>query len=519
MPIRTSVTDLCRILTGFRQKHGQEATISVNEAVGVIAFYYEKIRTVIEYQDEHLLRQQAIRRILSRRRILSSDPEGLADALLRELIRSRYLPNNAIPIREIVQVAAILSFYFKVEAALKKKGWKPKDAELLLSLASCAIDEHLSPLDSEEALCTSMYDVCESLASSARTPEESTLKKHQLAIAVYRVLLRPDIMRLRYYLLKQSVPFWATGGADHENASSEFVRLFPKIEKSIRHPLNRKFLTILRRYRLPFVALHNVLKRDPNLCEKKDALEKEIRSFCDNLIASQKKRLRLRTIHAFLYILLTKMLLGFAVEIPYDIFVLGELRVLPFWINAFFPPALLAFLTLTVRYPTQKNTDRIVQAVHQIVDPSAPSDVFLFKSQTQRKKHPLLFFLFQLLYLTFLGLSFGFVIWILALLEFSFVSGAIALIFFCLIMFFGMSLRRSIQELTILPLKVNFIISFLDQFFLPFLHVGRWLTFNIPRINVLVFLFDILIETPFQALIEITEEWFAFLKEKKEEMQ
>jgi hypothetical protein len=270
---------------------------------------------------------------------------------------------------------------------------------------------------------------------------------------------------------------------------------------------------------LPFIALHAVLKRSHGIIEKKDELGKEIRAFCDKLIAAQKKRLRVRTLHAFLYILLTKMLLGFAVEIPYDVFILGEFRRMPFLVNALFPPFLLAFLILTVRYPTGKNTDRIVQAVHEIVDESLESDVFLLKPESPRRKHPILSFIFQLLYITFLGLSFGFLIFALGSLGFSVVSGFIFLVFFCLIMFFGMSLRRSIQELTILPLKTHFIISFFDQFFLPFLHVGRWLTFNIPKINVLVFLFDILIEMPFQALIEITEEWFAFLKEKKEEMQ
>ena len=520
MHIRESLANLSHILKGSGKKNADEQTITVNEAVGVIAFYYEKIRNVIEYQDEHLLRQNAIRRILSRRRILSSNTRELAESLLRELIRSRYLANNTIPTLTIDEVGDILSFYFELQSLLKKHPDKKlNDPELILALASCAIDDHLSPLYSEEALVSVMYDVVESLAQSVGAKSDTTLRQHQLSIAVYRVLLRPDVMRLRFYLLKQTDPLWVTGTKDTRAAKDEFIRLIPQIDASIRHPLNRKFLNLLRRYRLPFVALHAVLKRAPHLLEKKEELDKEIRTFCDTLIATQKKRLRSRTFHAFLYILLTKMLLGFAVEIPYDVFVLGEFRLLPFWINALFPPCLLAFLILTVRYPTHKNTDRIVQGVQEIVDHTFEQDVFAFKTQSPRRKHPILSFIFQFLYLVFLGLSFGLLIWALASIGFSLVSGSIFLIFFCLIMFFGMSLRRSIQELTILPLKTNFIISFFDQFFLPFLHVGRWLTFNIPKVNILVFLFDIFIETPFQALIEITEEWFAFLKEKKDDMQ
>ena len=58
----------------------------------------------------------------------------------------------------------------------------------------------------------------------------------------------------------------------------------------------------------------------------------------------------------------------------------------------------------------------------------------------------------------------------------------------------------------------------IESLFLPIVSVGRWLSFNISRINIFVFIFDVLIELPLQALLEITEEWFAFLKEKKEEI-
>ncbi len=519
-PIPRTLEPLIETLSRTHKRRDEEQTITVNEAIGALAFYYEKIRTVIEYQDEHLLRQNAIRRILGRRRLLNSDPKELADALLRELIRSRYLPNSTLPQRVIGEVTTILSFYFSVMEILKqRKKMRSKDYDILLALASCAIDEHLAPLISEEALVSLMYATVESLANTPSGVASDALRKNQLSIATYRVLLRPDIMRLRYYLLKQTAAFWKDGSGDAGTASQEYIRIMPNIDGAIRHPLNRRFLAILRRYRLPFVALHAVLKRDLSLASDPKKLEKEIASFCVGLYASQKKRLRSRTIHAFLYILLTKMLLGFAVEIPYDKYVLHELKKLPLFINALFPPALLAFLILTVRFPTSSNTDLIVQGIREILEPNRQREVFVFKNDVRRRKNPILSFFFQLLYVVLFGLSFGLLVWALEELEFSLVSGGIFFIFFSLIMFFGMSLRRSIQELTIRPLKTNFLISFLDQFFLPVLAVGRWLTFNIPRINVLVFLFDIIIETPFQALIEITEEWFAFLKEKKEEME
>ncbi|MBI2483589.1 hypothetical protein HYV71_00180 [Candidatus Uhrbacteria bacterium] len=518
--MRSPIYNLVASLSKRKKISDTDNLLSIDEAVGALAFYYEKIRNVIEYQDEHLLRQTAIRRIIERRRLVHREPNELSEWLLKELIRSRYLPNNSIPQSEIGQVASIISFYFDVEEDLKKNGQASRrDHDIIIALASCAIDEHLMPLTSEDALVSLMYETVEQLAENSGTRISSDIRKNQLGIAVYRVLLRPDVMRLRYHLFRQSAAYWADGSLDAEQAAGEYQRLLPAIDFAIKHPLNRRFLVMLRRYRLPFVALHAVLKKDRTLAEHPEKLESAIRSFCASLYATHRRRLRSRAIHAFIYILLTKMVLGLALEIPYDLYILGEFKRIPFFINALFPPILLAFLALTVRFPKEKNTERIVKGVREIANPETPREIFVFKSQAIRKKNNFLSFIFHLLYGILFSVSFGLLVWLLASLDFSLVSGVIFFVFFSLIMFFGMSLRRSVQELSIVPIKVNFIIRFLDQFFVPVLHVGHWLSFNIPRINIFVFLFDIFIEIPFQTLIDITEEWFAFLKEKKEEIE
>ena len=61
------------------------------------ATLYEKLRQVIDFQEEHLLRKNAIDRILKRRLILSSDPEEIVSSLVYELIRGGYFPNDKIP--------------------------------------------------------------------------------------------------------------------------------------------------------------------------------------------------------------------------------------------------------------------------------------------------------------------------------------------------------------------------------------------------------------------------------------
>ena len=50
---------------------------------------------------------------------------------------------------------------------------------------------------------------------------------------------------------------------------------------------------------------------------------------------------------------------------------------------------------------------------------------------------------------------------------------------------------------------------------LPILRAGQWLSRQMGRFNILQF-FDFLFEAPFKMFLSVLEEWFAYLREKKE---
>ena len=160
----------------------------------------------------------------------------------------------------------------------------------------------------------------------------------------------------------------------------------------------------------------------------------------------------------------------------------------------------------------------IVTAIREMMDSAAPKTIFTSQRYRDKKRSATLTVIFSILHLALFAISFGAIIWILQRLQFNAVSGVIFVLFVCLITFFGVSLRRSVRDFIIIKSRPSFIALFFDSFFLPIIQVGRWLSFNISRINIFIFIFDVLIELPFQALVEITEEWFSFLKEKKEDI-
>ena len=61
--------------------------ITVDEVASKVAAFYEKIRGIVDWREEHLLRKMAIHRILHRRLLLTENPGEVAEPLLQELVR------------------------------------------------------------------------------------------------------------------------------------------------------------------------------------------------------------------------------------------------------------------------------------------------------------------------------------------------------------------------------------------------------------------------------------------------
>ena len=87
------------------------AVLHVDEVASKVAAFYEKIRGVIEWKEEHLLRRTAIERVLKRRFFLMEDGEEIADPLVLELIRGGHFPNDSIEEVKIKTVQRLIQKY------------------------------------------------------------------------------------------------------------------------------------------------------------------------------------------------------------------------------------------------------------------------------------------------------------------------------------------------------------------------------------------------------------------------
>ena len=66
--------------------------------------------------------------------------------------------------------------------------------------------------------------------------------------------------------------------------------------------------------------------------------------------------------------------------------------------------------------------------------------------------------------------------------------------------------------------KESIFMPIVDFFMMPLVSVGKWMSSEIAKINVLLLVFDFLIEAPFKVLFEVIEEWISFIKRRKEDI-
>src|SRR3990170_5674276 len=91
--------------------------IKVPHAVSSLASLYEKVRQAMEYNEPHLSRRASTERILSRRLRAESNSKLVAEGLLKDLIRGRYLKNDFYPESITTEVARILEKYRQIMQA------------------------------------------------------------------------------------------------------------------------------------------------------------------------------------------------------------------------------------------------------------------------------------------------------------------------------------------------------------------------------------------------------------------
>lgn len=506
-------------------KELMDPVIEVDEVASKVAFFYEKVREIVDWKEEHLLRRSAIERIL-KRRLMFGEKDEMAYSLIVELIRGGHLPNNKILESKSSEIAEIIKKYVfildKINSNIKEKAgffnW-------IIALMAVEIEDCLVPPIKEKALINYMTEIMAQRIkiSSKWLKKEPALESKQkvfVFVACQRALFNLDDITISYYLLEKIYSWNNLKAEKLDEFSNRILNIKQKIEKLLNHPLQDKIYNICEKHDTAFLLINDVFSKNINKIELKLGVPSEIES--DIRDSYQKRFDRLRSslkraaVYATLSIFLSKMLLALAIELPIDK-LFGDFNYQSLAINIFFPPLLMAFLVLSIKPPKPINLQKALIEVMKLIHGG--------KKETYVVKKPVkLGFLlgsviFSFYTLSFL-ISFGFIFWLLLKkLNFTLLSSIIFVIFLSLISFAGIRLRQRFQELTIEQEKTGLLTTIIDIFSLPILRVGKWLSYEWQKHNFLSVFFNVLIDMPFQTFVEFLEQLRYFIKQKKQEIK
>ncbi len=503
---------------------GAGPTIKVSEVLGSLALLYERIRNIVEYKGEQVLRRNAIERIL--KRLLwersSSSGERISAILIRELIWAHYLPNDTIPKEKITTVGKIINKYLHFLGVLLEKNIPIPTQQLKLWLwgvASCEIEEALDQTNRDDYI-NLMYDWFNTyfLWQDDFDPHE---KEMQIYLAIHRSLTRSDEEIMRYHLLLKEYPQWAQADQTALNeVCNSFYKFYDEIEKHLNHPIRFKLFRIMQKQVAPFKVFQDLIIKNPspkNTLANPTDLEQKVREICLSKYLKIQQKVNQGIIRSILYIFITKVVFAMLIEVPYELYRFSTLRYIPIAINIVIPPAMMFLIGLTIKAPGENNTQRILAKLKTIVYDQANPTVTKFYLNSPIRNN-LLNQIFIFIYLLMFILVFGVITYLLNQLHFTIVGMLIFFIFLSLVLLFGFRVRFTASELKVTSDREGFFIHIFNNLTMPFLSTGVYLSKGLAKLNFFTLILDFLIEAPLKTVIEVVEEWTSFIREKREEV-
>lgn len=485
---------------------------------------YEKARTAIDYQEEHLLRRNTILRII--RRFVGSDTTiaEMSRQLIEELIWAKYLPNGEIPASMVNDLIPIFDKYEPLLREIDEVNEGARDYlfSWVLDVLSTEVEYVITPPYTDEALVSFMYQEMKGRVEwdpALKISEED--KDLFTYIAVHKALLKSNTATLRFRVLTLYYPEWPGLAAPSlvKDVATNLERVSKTIDDVIAHTVVAKLMQQMRRKTGIFHILRTIAENNPeeitDLIDNPEKMDKEVQKALKKRTKDFRKRLRRKVLRSILFLLVTKTFFALLVEVPYDILLLGERHYVPVIVNIVFPPMLLGLLALTVTIPEKRNIADYVDAVRAILV-GAKHDLL-----TPRMKRtafsgfsPLFTFLYAITYVV----VYGSVAFLLSLAHFSWVSVVLFLFFLSLVAFFGIRIRYSVRDILLSDKRRGLVGTLFDFFMIPVVRLGRWLSENVSKINIFIYFFDFILEAPIKVAIRFFEAWSDYIREKREEL-
>ncbi|MDP2637695.1 MAG: hypothetical protein Q8P26_01385 [Candidatus Levybacteria bacterium] len=511
------------LIASFEREEEKNQTkngINVNRFVSELATWYEKFRNAMDYREEEVVRRAAIERILKRRFVFGADGQKIAPVLMRELLWARYFPEASISEEDVKKVANIIDLYLKLRKRLlsHQHNIKIKVDSLIYQLLSSHLEIFLNKNKDMELISNFIFHLLKDKIVIKDDKEET--RDIQVFIAIRRAFAKDDIAFLRFHLFEQY--FGKVSEDNIDKISENFSKGYNELERQINYPLKERIISYVKKQLPPFLVFAEILRTQRgsirSLVANPEEFKRSVFSVAQARYKTISSKVRTAIIRSVIFILLTKFMFAFSVEAVYDNIFLGHVAWNSLVINIVAPPFLMVIASLFIRTPDINNTKRIYDRIMGILFVENPEfDRPLVLSLKPERRNPILNVIFTLSWWAAFIITFGFIINILNRLGFSIASQGIFIFFIAIISFFTYRISQTANSYSI-PARQSFFTPLTDFFFMPIIRVGRRFSEGLSQINIFLYVFDYLIETPFKEVFGFLEQWFFFLQTKREEM-
>lgn len=516
--------EFVEIFFKYHIESGAEVLLKKSTKTVNAALIYEKIRTSMEYQEEHLVFKNAIARIIRRKYTLAPNikKDALLDDLLRELGWANYINIETFEAEKKQKLEQIIGKYLIIlQNVSTSLYWKMDLSKRIIDWMACEIEEFLIPKKEDQIMVSYASKILLgklNLNTKKITAEDSAIL---VRFTVFSLLLKPDLPLLEYFLLNELYPDWQ----DFDDAKAkQFARSFDpyynKVVKFINHPLKNYYSHFVRENIPPFIVIRNALMNDDftsqSLIENPDSLLRESDNVYKTLIQDAKAKVLRGSLRALVFILLTKAVLAFILEVPFDKYLTGSVNYLSLAINLTLPPLLMLIAGVFTKSPPEKNKKMVLDSIERIIyenkiDYKSTNLIPAAKNKSYQ--------LFNLVYSLFNYAILCVIVWLLFLVGFNILSVILFFFFVSLVSFFSFRIRNMALMLAMRRVDDDMITSAVEFIFLPFIKIGKYISSKFSNFNPFILIIDLLIEAPLKTIIRTMGLWKGFVNSKKEELE
>ncbi|MCL4365800.1 hypothetical protein M1437_01065 [Patescibacteria group bacterium] len=498
-----------------------DRTISVNSVVAELATWYEKFRTAMDYREDEVILRSTIERILKRRLTFGGNGKTVAAPLIRELVWARYFPDFTIAESQVTKVSNAIDLYLSLEKEVNDKHRINKGLvnEWILHLLSSEIEHILKPNDPKDTMSNFIFGIFKDRITLSDDSEQN--RDVQTFIAVRRAYANDDLAFLRYHLFKQY--FGVLNEDNLEKIANHFPQALKEVEAQFKYTNRDRIYSYVKNQTIPFLILDDILRKHRGkaaaLASDEELLNSEIFVACNARYKTIKSKVSRAILRSVIFIFFTKALFALFVEGTFERVFYGRMMWSSIALNTLTPPVLMIMVGFLIQTPNRENSFRILKKINTILYDNPPA---LGQTLSLKKKssnvHPLMWTIFIVLWLAAFAISIGAIMFILGKLHINPLSQAVFMFFLAIVSFVSFRINRTAHMFILKEKKENLGSILFDFFFMPFIQIGRRLTMAISQINIILVLFDFIIETPFKGIFAFFEQWFLFLRTQREKL-